>query len=51
MEGADRWSSPRLAEFVAAVTSAPDEASATQRAVDWATDALEAEIGVILEGD
>ena len=51
MEGADRWSSPRLAEFVAAVTSAPDEASATQRAVDLATDALEAEIGVILEGD
>ncbi len=50
MEAADRWSTPRLAEFVAAVTGAPDEASATRRAVDWATEALEAEIGLVVEG-
>ena len=51
MQNADRWSTPRLAEFVAAVTGAPDEATATRRALDWATEALDAEIGVILEGD
>ncbi|HEX4578742.1 MAG TPA: EAL domain-containing protein [Candidatus Dormibacteraeota bacterium] len=50
MQAADRWSTPRLAEFVATVTGAPDEASATRRAVDWATEALEAEVGVIVEG-
>ena len=49
MEAADRWSTPRLAEFVAAVTGAPDEVSATRRALDWATEALEAEIGLVLE--
>ena len=47
---ADLRSTPLLAEFVAAITAAPDEASATRRAVDWATEALEAEIGVIIEG-
>jgi diguanylate cyclase (GGDEF)-like protein len=50
-ESVDRRSTPLLAEFVAAVTGAPDEASATRRAVDWATEALEAEVGVILDGD
>ena len=49
MEGADRWSTPRLAEFVAAITGAADEEVATRRALDWATEALEAEIGVIIE--
>lgn len=49
MESADRWSTTRLAEFVAAVAGAPDEKSAAGRAVEWATEALEAEIGVILE--
>ena len=49
MESADRWSTPRLAEFVAAITGAADEESATRRALDWATEALEAEIGVIIE--
>ena len=49
-ESTDRRSTPLLAEFVAAITAAPDEASAIRRAVDWATEALEAEIGVILEG-
>jgi diguanylate cyclase (GGDEF)-like protein len=51
VQNADRWSTPRLAEFVAAVTGAPDEAAATRRALDWATEALDAEIGVIFEGD
>jgi diguanylate cyclase (GGDEF)-like protein len=46
----DRWSTPRLAELVAAITGAADEASATRRAVDWATEALEAEFGVVIEG-
>lgn len=50
MEAADRWSTPRLAEFVAAVTGAPDEPSATRRAVEWATEALEAEVGVVIDG-
>jgi hypothetical protein len=50
VEAADRWSTPRLAEFVAAITAAPDEASAVRRALDWATEALEAEIGIVLEG-
>src|SRR5487761_1085377 len=50
MDATDRWSTPRLAVFIAAITGAPDEASAMRRAVDWATEALEAEIGVILEG-
>ncbi|HWF56823.1 MAG TPA: EAL domain-containing protein [Candidatus Dormibacteraeota bacterium] len=50
MKGTDRWSTPRLAEFVAAITAAPDEASAVRRALDWATEALEAEIGIVLEG-
>jgi diguanylate cyclase (GGDEF)-like protein len=45
----DRWSTPRLAEFVGAVTGAADEAAAIRSALDWATEALEAEIGVILE--
>jgi diguanylate cyclase (GGDEF)-like protein len=49
VEGADRWSTPRLAEFVAAVTGAADESSAIRSALDWATEALEAEIGIILE--
>ncbi len=49
METADRWSTPRLAEFVAAITGAADEEAATRRALDWATEALEAEIGVIIE--
>ena len=51
METANRWATPGLAEFVAAVTGAPDEAAATRRALDWATEALDAEIGVIFEGD
>jgi diguanylate cyclase (GGDEF)-like protein len=50
VEATDRWSTPRLAEFVAAITAAPDEASAVRRALDWATEALEAEIGIVLEG-
>jgi diguanylate cyclase (GGDEF)-like protein len=50
VEAPDRWTTPRLAEFVAAITGAADEESATRRAVDWATEALEAEIGVIIEG-
>jgi diguanylate cyclase (GGDEF)-like protein len=45
----DRWSTPRLAEFVAAITGAADEEVATRRALDWATEALEAEIGLIIE--
>lgn len=49
MEAADRWSTPRLAEFVAAITGAADEQSATRRALDWATEALEAEIGLVVE--
>jgi diguanylate cyclase (GGDEF)-like protein len=50
VEAADRWSTPLLAEFVAAITGAPDEVSATRHALDWATEAFEAEIGVVLEG-
>ncbi|HSP65951.1 MAG TPA: EAL domain-containing protein [Candidatus Deferrimicrobium sp.] len=49
METPERWSTPRLAEFVAAITGAADEEVATRRALDWATEALEAEIGVIIE--
>jgi diguanylate cyclase (GGDEF)-like protein len=49
VESADRWSTPRLAEFVASITGAADEQAATRRALDWATEALEGEIGVIVE--
>jgi diguanylate cyclase (GGDEF)-like protein len=51
MEPVDRWSTPLLSEFFDAITGAPDEVSATRCALDWATEALEAEIGVVLEGD
>ena len=50
MDASDRWSTPRLAEFIAAITGAPDASGAMRRAVDWATEALEAEIGAIVSG-
>ncbi|MHB8717700.1 MAG: putative bifunctional diguanylate cyclase/phosphodiesterase [Candidatus Dormibacteria bacterium] len=50
LDAADRWSTPRLAEFIAAITGAPDDATAMRRAVDWATEALDAEIGIIVSG-
>lgn len=51
MEATNRWSTPSLAAFLAAVAESPDETSATRRALDWATEALGAEIGVVLEGE
>ena len=48
MNASDRWSTPRLAEFIAAITGAPDVPAAVRRAVDWVTEALEAEIGLIV---
>jgi diguanylate cyclase (GGDEF)-like protein len=50
MPDTELWSSPRFAEFVAAITAAPDEGSATRHALEWATEALDAEVGVIVEG-
>jgi diguanylate cyclase (GGDEF)-like protein len=49
MPDTELWSSPRFAEFVAAITAAPDEESATRHALEWATEALDAEVGVIVE--
>src|SRR4029077_20461147 len=44
------WSSPQLAEFLAALSTAPDEATALSRAVESAAEALEAERADMVEG-
>ena len=43
------WISAQLAEFLGAVTSASDRASAARRGLEWAAEALEAELGVVVE--
>jgi signal transduction histidine kinase len=44
------WSSQQLAEFLAAVSICETEASAALAAVEWAAEALDAEVAVILCG-
>ncbi len=45
----ENWSTQQLAEFLAVVTSYPDEGSATLGAVERAAEALEAEVAAILK--
>ena len=47
---AENWSTQQLAEFLAVVTSYPDEESATRGAVERAAEALEAEVAAIVKG-
>ena len=42
------WSTHQLAEFLAAVSSFKDEASATRGAIERAAEAFEAEVGAIV---
>jgi PAS domain S-box-containing protein len=48
---ADALSTQSLAEFVAAVSAAPDATAATRVAAERAARALEAEVGIVLGGD
>ena len=45
----ENWSTQQLAEFLAVVTSYPDEGSATLGAVERAAEALEAEVAAIVK--
>ena len=47
----ENWSTQQLAEFLAVVTSYPDEESATRGAVERAAEALEAEVAAVVIGD
>src|SRR5439155_17650648 len=42
------WSTHHLAEFVVAISGAPDEATALERAVESAVEALDAEVGAVV---
>ena len=44
------WSTQQLAEFIAAVSTCETEASAALAAVEWAAEALDAEVAAILGG-
>jgi signal transduction histidine kinase len=44
------WSTQQLAEFLAAVSTCETEASAARTAVEWAAEALDAEVAAILGG-
>jgi signal transduction histidine kinase len=44
------WSTQQLAEFLAAVSTCETEASAARAAVEWAAEALDAEVAAILGG-
>ena len=46
----ENWATQQLAEFLAAVTSYPDERSAARGAVERAAEALEAEVAAIVTG-
>src|SRR5438874_13326178 len=46
----ESWSTQQLTEFLAVVTAARDERSATQLAVERAAEALEAEVGAMVAG-
>src|SRR5919108_2926133 len=51
MEAAtESWSTQQLAEFLAVVSSFRDERSAVQGALDWAAEALDAEMAALLSG-
>jgi diguanylate cyclase (GGDEF)-like protein/PAS domain S-box-containing protein len=45
------WSAHQLAEFLAVVSAAPDQASAVQVAIERAAETLEAEVAAIVDGD
>jgi signal transduction histidine kinase len=45
------WSTQQLAEFLAAVSNCETEASAALAAVEWAAEALDAEVAAIVCGD
>jgi hypothetical protein len=47
----ENWSTQQLAEFLAVVTSFPDEVAATRGAVERAAEALECEVAAILKHD
>ena len=51
MHARGNWSAQQLAEFLAVVSSFPDERSATVGAVERAAEAVEAEVGVLVRGD
>jgi diguanylate cyclase (GGDEF)-like protein len=42
------WSTQHLAEFVVAISGAPDEATALERAIESAAEALDAEVGAVV---
>ncbi len=48
---AGSWATQLLAEFLAAVGAYPDERSAVAGAVEWAAEALEAEVGAFVRED
>src|SRR3954447_10222999 len=42
------WSTQQLAEFVVAISGAPDEVTALERGIESAIEALDAEVGAIV---
>ena len=42
------WSTQHLAEFVVAISGAPDESTALERAIESAVEALDAEVGAVV---
>ena len=44
------WSTQQLAEFLAVVSSVPDPAAALREAIERAAEALEAEVGAVVQG-
>ena len=42
------WSTQQLAEFVVAISGAPDEATALERGIESAVEALDAEVGAVV---
>ncbi|MDX6643489.1 MAG: hypothetical protein QOD76_1451, partial [Solirubrobacteraceae bacterium] len=44
------WSTQQLAEFMAAISTLPDEESLTRHAVERAAEGLEAEVGAMISG-
>jgi diguanylate cyclase (GGDEF)-like protein len=45
------WSTQQLAEYLAAISTLPDEESLTRGAVERAAEALEAEVGALIRGN
>jgi diguanylate cyclase (GGDEF)-like protein len=43
------WSEHQLAEFLAVVSSCPDEPAAVRAAAEWAAELLEAEVGAVVQ--